>query len=59
MSSDASSGMFNKIITKLVQNFRSHASILQIPSQLFYESELIPKAPPSKTGKTLNFLSAY
>lgn len=29
-------------ITKLVRNYRCHPEILQLPSQLFYEGELIP-----------------
>lgn len=36
------------MITKLVRNFRSHPSILKIPSDLFYDSELVPVAETSK-----------
>jgi helicase MOV-10 len=31
-------------ITKLTHNYRSHASLLQVPSTLFYDSELIASA---------------
>eukprot|EP01117_Protostelium_nocturnum_P016450 TRINITY_DN6506_c0_g6_i1.p1 TRINITY_DN6506_c0_g6~~TRINITY_DN6506_c0_g6_i1.p1 ORF type:complete len:617 (+),score=142.37 TRINITY_DN6506_c0_g6_i1:3-1853(+) len=33
-------------ITKLVKNYRSHENILQLPSNLFYCSELVPCADP-------------
>ena len=50
VSTDSRGKYNNCIITKLVQNFRSHSAILRIPSELFYNSELVPKAEPSKTG---------
>lgn len=34
------SGYDSNYLTKLVQNFRSHESILHIPNKLFYENEL-------------------
>jgi len=34
-----------RFVTKLVHNYRSHESILEPPSKLFYERELIPSAP--------------
>ncbi len=30
-----------KVITKLLQNYRSHPSLLYLPNKLFYENELI------------------
>jgi helicase MOV-10 len=36
-------------VVKLVQNFRSHPSILSFPSEQFYRSELIPCADPVVT----------
>eukprot|EP00117_Sycon_ciliatum_P045094 scpid24971/ scgid32453/ Putative helicase mov-10-B.1 len=32
------------VLTKLVNNYRSHPDILKIPNELFYDSELIPCA---------------
>lgn len=32
------------VLTKLVQNYRSHPAIIQISNQMFYENELIPCA---------------
>ncbi|KAG5876119.1 hypothetical protein JTB14_024493 [Gonioctena quinquepunctata] len=29
-------------VTKLVKNYRSHKTILEIPNRLFYDNELIP-----------------
>lgn len=49
-------GHYNShLITKLLQNFRSHAAILKTPSQLFYNDELIPKASPKITNFALNW----
>jgi helicase MOV-10 len=36
-------------VVKLVQNFRSHPSILSFPSEKFYKSELIPCGDPTVT----------
>jgi helicase MOV-10 len=41
------SGFFR--VVKLVQNFRSHPSILSFPSEQFYKSELIPCGDPNVT----------
>jgi helicase MOV-10 len=36
-----SSGNYNpKVLTKLVANYRSHAEILKVPNELFYDGEL-------------------
>lgn len=44
------------LVTKLLRNYRSHADILKVSSELFYDAELIPKAPSEITqafvGKT-------
>jgi len=34
----------NKLLVKLVRNYRSHPDILQIPNELFYDNELQPHA---------------
>lgn len=34
----------SRYITQLVQNYRSHYNILEVPNELFYEKQLIPKA---------------
>lgn len=39
-------GFYNpKLITKLVRNYRSHPALLTLPSQMFYENELLSCAP--------------
>ena len=44
------SGKYNdKAITKLLSNFRSHPALLQLPSRLFYENELLAKGDPVVT----------
>jgi len=35
----------SRVLTKLVENYRSHPNILYIPNKAFYESELIASAP--------------
>lgn len=38
------SGKYNPmVLTKLLNNYRSHPSILYLPNKLFYDGELIPK----------------
>uniref|UniRef100_A0A8C1NG14 RNA helicase n=1 Tax=Cyprinus carpio TaxID=7962 RepID=A0A8C1NG14_CYPCA len=34
----------SRYVTKLLQNYRSHPSILKIPNELFYDGELVPCA---------------
>lgn len=47
-------GKYNeKLITKLLQNFRSHPAILKVPNDLFYDGELQAKA--SNTNFALNW----
>ena len=44
---DQTSGKYDdKAITKLLSNFRSHPALLQLPSRLFYDNELLPKGDP-------------
>ncbi|KAA0202020.1 hypothetical protein HAZT_HAZT009601 [Hyalella azteca] len=40
----AKGGQFNRLyITKLVENYRSHARILEVPNELFYDNQLEAK----------------
>lgn len=49
----AVTGTFNQTyITQLIQNYRSHQAILQIPNELFYEGSLKAMA---KTGTSFLF----
>ena len=53
---DPVTGKYNtSVITKLVRNFRSHPQILKIPSDLFYNSALIPVADPAKTEQFVSW----
>jgi helicase MOV-10 len=38
------------VLTKLVENYRSHSTLLQLPNELFYENELIAKVNPVQGG---------
>eukprot|EP00095_Tigriopus_kingsejongensis_P010509 maker-scaffold45_size475391-snap-gene-0.8 protein:Tk10509 transcript:maker-scaffold45_size475391-snap-gene-0.8-mRNA-1 annotation:"hypothetical protein BRAFLDRAFT_119350" len=42
-------------ITKLVNNYRSHPKLLSLPSQMFYESELMAMADPVMVNAMLNW----
>ena len=37
---DAEGGYNTDLLTKLVNNYRSHRAIIEIPKQLFYDNEL-------------------
>jgi helicase MOV-10 len=53
---DTETEEFNsKAITKLLNNFRSHESLLKLPSSLFYESELKAKADHFVTDDMINW----
>ncbi|OWF53196.1 putative helicase MOV-10 isoform X2 [Mizuhopecten yessoensis] len=41
-------GYDNRIITKLLQNYRSHPAILHLPNQSFYQGELVYSADKGK-----------
>uniref|UniRef100_A0A336N6D0 CSON007516 protein n=1 Tax=Culicoides sonorensis TaxID=179676 RepID=A0A336N6D0_CULSO len=43
------------VITKLLNNYRSHKDILHCANQLFYDGELIPKAGPTITDVALKW----
>ena len=45
-----------RYISKLVDNYRSHAALLKIPNKLFYESQLVAKGKDVNMAKTLNCL---
>ena len=44
-----------RCITKLVRNFRSHAELLTVPKQLFYNNELEACADQMQVESCLNF----
>ncbi len=40
-SRDPANGSYNSdLLTKLVNNYRSHKNIIEIPNELFYDNEL-------------------
>lgn len=53
---DADTNLYNTdLITKLVRNFRSHELILKLPSDMFYEGELLAMAFEENTNWALNW----
>lgn len=46
---DANGNREPKCITKLLRNFRSHSKLLTVPSEMFYDNELIPCADKNET----------
>ena len=53
--SKGKAGFEGRCITKLVRNFRSHPGLLALPSQLFYDGELLPCADPQIVDSCLGF----
>ncbi len=52
----AETGHYNPyLLTKLVQNYRSHPALLSLPSYMFYENELVACAPPEVAEKLAHF----
>lgn len=45
----------SRMLTQLLQNFRSHPDIINISNDLFYDSELVPKAPIELTDRYLGW----
>ncbi|CAH1782580.1 unnamed protein product, partial [Owenia fusiformis] len=43
------------LVTKLVQNYRSHSILLKLPSETFYFDELVPCADPSLVNQLTHF----
>lgn len=53
---DPTTGKFNpKVVTKLLQNYRSHPAILNIANDLFYDNELMSKADSVEIDWALNW----
>ena len=48
-------GFDERIMTKLLRNFRSHAELLRLPNQLFYENELLACANPMLANSCLGW----
>ena len=48
-------GFDERIMTKLLRNFRSHAELLRLPNQLFYDNELLPCADPMLANSCLDW----
>lgn len=46
----------SKVLTKLIQNYRSHPAIIQISNQMFYDNELIPCAKKGKIAWVIIWL---
>lgn len=52
----SNNGKFDeRVIVKLLRNYRSHPALLELPSRLFYESELIPCADKMITHSLHDF----
>ncbi|XP_059844469.1 RNA helicase Mov10l1 [Hypanus sabinus] len=50
------SGSYNPFfVTKLLNNYRSHSSLLDLPSKLFYHDELVMRADQSTASKFCNW----
>lgn len=45
----------SRMLTQLLQNFRSHPDIINISNDLFYDGELVPSAPIAKTHRFLGW----
>lgn len=45
----------SRMLTQLLQNFRSHPHIINISNDLFYNGVLVPSAPIEKTHLFLNW----
>ena len=48
-------GFDERIMTKLLRNFRSHAELLRLPNQLFYDNELSACANPMLANSCLDW----
>jgi len=44
-----------RFVTKLRKNYRSHPALLKVPSELFYDDELIAAAHPAETHSLLGW----
>ena len=55
-SSDSKGSFDPLFITKLEHNFRSHPKLLDLPSRLFYESELVAKADKDMVATMLGLV---
>jgi helicase MOV-10 len=53
---DPQTGKYNeRMITKLLLNFRSHEKILELSNKAFYEGELVAKGDPKSTNWAQNW----
>jgi hypothetical protein len=58
-SSAANAADGRRRVTQLTRNYRSHADVLSLPSQLFYDSALVPCADPATTSLPGAWLGAH
>ena len=44
-----------RVLTKLVNNYRAHPALLDVPNRLFYENELVAAGDPARTHSLIDW----